>query len=588
MIEDSLMIRAHDLSFGFPQRELFQHLCFSLETGRHCALIGSNGSGKTSLARLLLEPERFTYEGTLRLETAGRVGFVRQFLQREEGEAACTVRQYLMADFDRLQQELESVCRELETAEEPEPLLERYQQLLDESQAMDADSCESSIARRLYQAGLTDKAELRLEQLSGGEYKLVQIIRQMLRRPALLVMDEPDVFLDFDNLAALAELIEHYPDTLLVVTHSRWLLNHCFDKIWHLENGTLAEYDGSFPAYDHYRLQAKLDRQIASRADAREVQRLETLVERLRDDATQVISPQKGRVLKGKVSQLNRMLARQSHAPYIEVRQPDIALPRAELVRGEEPLLAVEGLTLGFDGKPLLEDVSFSLLPGEKVALVGPNGSGKSTLLRAIRQGCPQVRLAPGVRMKQFSQLHQEVFFGEGAVWDTFFEAGLSTKGEIAAHLEKYGFAPEQLGQRVEQLSGGERNLLQLALLELGEADVLLLDEPSSHLDTFAQRALEEALAHWPGAVLMVSHDYYTVARCAQRVLLAEEGTVRPMSPRAFRKRIYRRHFDRELLLLEQQKQELESRITQCLLAEDCARAQELCDRLGDIVDQME
>lgn len=587
MIEDALMIQANDLSFGFPQRELFQHLSFTLETGRHCALIGSNGSGKTSLTRLLLEPQRFTYEGTLRLETAGRVGVVRQFLPREEAEAGCTVQQYLMADFDRLRLEIEEVCQQLAEAADPEPLLERYQQLLDESQAVDADSCESSIARQLFQAGLSDKATLRLEQLSGGEYKLVQIIRQMLRRPALLVMDEPDVFLDFDNLSALAELIDHYPDTLLVVTHSRWLLNHCFDKIWHLENGELAEYDGSFPAYDHYRLQAKLNRQLAAREDAREVQRLETLVERLRDDATQVISPQKGRVLKGKVSQLNRLLARQSQAPYVEARQPEIALPRAKLVQGEQPLLTVEGLSLAFDGGTLLKDVTFSLLPGEKVALVGPNGSGKSTLLRAIRQGGPEILLAPGVRMKQFSQLHQDVFHREDTVWDTFFRAGLSTREEIAQYLAGYGFAPELLGQQAEQLSGGERNLLQLALLALGEADLLLLDEPSSHLDTFAQRALEEALANWPGAVLMVSHDHYTVARCAQRVLLAEEGTVRPMSSRAFRKRIYRRHFDRELLLLEQQKQELERRITQCLLTEDCVRAQELCDQLGALVDQM-
>ncbi len=587
MIEDALMIQANDLSFGFPQRELFQHLSFTLETGRHCALIGSNGSGKTSLTRLLLEPQRFTYEGTLRLETAGRVGVVRQFLPREEAEVGCTVQQYLMADFDRLRLEIEEVCQQLAEAADPEPLLERYQQLLDESQAVDADSCESSIARQLFQAGLSDKAALRLEQLSGGEYKLVQIIRQMLRRPALLVMDEPDVFLDFDNLSALAELIDHYPDTLLVVTHSRWLLNHCFDKIWHLENGELAEYDGSFPAYDHYRLQAKLNRQLTSREDAREVRRLEALVERLRDDATQVISPQKGRVLKGKVSQLNRLLARQSQAPYVEARQPEIALPRAELVQGEQPLLTVEGLSLIFDGGTLLKDVTFSLLPGEKVALVGPNGSGKSTLLRAIRQGGPEILLAPGVRMKQFSQLHQEVFHREDTVWDTFFRAGLSTREEISQYLAGYGFAPELLGQQAEQLSGGERNLLQLALLALGEADLLLLDEPSSHLDTFAQRALEEALANWPGAVLMVSHDYYTVARCAQRVLLAEGGTVRPMSSRAFRKRIYRRHFDRELLLLEQQKQELERRITQCLLTEDCVRAQELCDQLGALVDQM-
>ena len=579
------MIKAEKLSFGYPQQELFHNLTFSLENGRHCALIGSNGTGKTSLAQLILRPEDFTYEGRIKLEAAGRLGYVSQFATREK-EQEDTVLDYLRRDFDKLEQDITAVCEEMASGEDLEALMERYQQLLDESQAMDADNAEGNIRRQLHLAELSDKAELELCKLSGGEYKLVQIIRQMLRRPGLLIMDEPDVFLDFENLTGLRDLINAYEGTLLVVTHNRYLLNHCFDKIWHLENGGMAEYDGNFLAYDHYRLQKKIDQQLAASADNAEISRLEELVERLRDDATQVISPQKGRVLKGKVSQLNRALASRTEVPYVETRRPDIRLPEVEVSEEPQTLLEVTDYGLAFE-KELLSAVSFDLKEGEKVALVGPNGTGKSSMLREIRKGHPAVRFAPEARAGFFSQLHEEVFRETDTLYGVFFDLGFETREDIEDYLSGYCFASDGLHRRVEHLSGGEKNLLQLAVLGVGQANLLLLDEPSSHLDTFAQKALEEAVEAYRGAVLMVSHDFYTIAGCADRVLFVEDGTVRPMSARAFRKMIYKHHFDKDYLLLEQQKKELETRIAHCLRDGDCAKAQVLCDQLGDIVEQM-
>ena len=580
------MIKAEKLSFGYPQQELFHNLTFQLESGRHCALIGSNGTGKTTLAQLILRPEDFTYEGRIKLEAAGRLGYVSQFANREK-EQQDTVLDFLRRDFDKLEQDITAVCEEMASGDDLEALMERYQQLLDESQAMDADNAEGNIRRQLHLAELSDKADLELYKLSGGEYKLVQIIRQMLRRPGLLIMDEPDVFLDFENLTGLRDLINAYEGTLLVVTHNRYLLNHCFDKVWHLENGGMAQYDGNFLAYDHYRLQKKIDQQLAASADNAEISRLEELVERLRDDATQVISPQKGRVLKGKVSQLNRALARRTEVPYVEIRRPDIRLPEVEVSEEPRTLLTVADYSLAFEHK-LLSDVSFELKEGEKVALVGPNGTGKSSMLREIRKGeAPTVRFDESARVGFFSQLHEEVFREADSLYDLFFGLGFETREEIENYLSGYCFDPDGLHRRVEHLSGGEKNLLQLAVLGVGKANLLLLDEPSSHLDTFAQQALEEAVEAYRGAVLMVSHDFYTIAGCADRVLFVEDGTVRPMSARAFRKMIYKHHFHKDYLLLEQQKKELETRIAHCLRDGDCAKAQVLCDQLGDIVEQM-
>ena len=580
------MINAEKLTFGF-NTFLFQNISFSLEENRHCALIGSNGTGKTTLANLIREPEQFVFDGKLKLEGAGRIGYVSQFAIRE-GNQSVTVYDYLCQDFLTLEQAINDTCLLMESADDLDAVIERYQALLDESDAVDADNYEVNIRRQLKLAELESKADLELASLSGGELKLVQIIRQMLRRPGLLIMDEPDVFLDFENLNGLRDLINAYKGTLLVVTHSRYLLAHCFDKIWHLENGDLQEFDGSFTQYSYSRLQKKIDLQLAAIEDENEVQRITELVERLREDATEVIDPQLGRTLKGKVSYLNRLLSRQIKAPFVQIRQPEIRLPEAEAVEEGTVLLRLDGYSLSFE-EALLEDVTFAVHAGEKVALVGANGTGKTSMLRQIwKNRHPSIQFSREASPAFFSQLHAEILNEQNTVYEEFFAIGFETHAQVEDHLRKYCFDPDSLGRKVGHLSGGEKNLLQLAKLAAGNANLLLLDEPSSHLDTFAQMALEDAIAAYKGAVLMVSHDFYTIANCADTILFVENGSIRPMSPRAFRKMIYKKHFSKEYLELELTKKDLETRISRRLEAGDCVEAQRLCDRLALVVEQMQ
>ena len=581
------MIYAEKLSFGFSSTPLFQNISFSLEKNRHCALIGSNGTGKTTLMNLIRDPEQFVFDGKLKLDGAGRIGYVSQFAIRE-GDQSVTVYDYLCQDFLALEQAIGDVCAEMADTDDMDAVMERYQQLLDESDAMDADNYEVNIRKQLKLAELQHKAGLELEKLSGGELKLVQIIRQMLRRPGLLIMDEPDVFLDFENLNGLRDLINAYQGTLLVVTHSRYLLAHCFDRIWHLENGDLQEFEGSFTEYSYSRLQKKIDLQLASLEDQEEIKRITELVEKLRDDASEVIDPRLGRTLKAKVSYLNRLSSRQIKAPFVEIRQPDIRLPEVQLPEEPEELLRLEGYALSFEEK-LLEAVSFSVRSGEKVALVGANGTGKTSMLRQIWQNAhPAIHFSPAATPAFFSQLHAEILREQNTIYEEFLSIGFDTHQQIEEHLEKYCFDPDSLGRKVGTLSGGEKNLLQLAKLAAGDSNLLLLDEPSSHLDTFAQIALEEAISAYQGAVVMVSHDFYTIVNCADTILFVENGGIRPMSARAFRKMIYKKHFSKEYLELEMQKKDLESRIARSLEAGDCADAQRLCDQLAAIVEQMQ
>ena len=581
------MINAEKLTFGFNSTLLFQNISFTLEENCHCALIGSNGTGKTTLMNLIRDPEQYIFDGKLKLDGIGRIGYVSQFAIRE-GDQSVTVYDYLRQDFVRLEQDINDVCLQMESAEDMDAVMERYQNLLDESDAIDADNHEVNIRKQLKLAELESKAELELEKLSGGELKLVQVIRQMLRRPGLLIMDEPDVFLDFENLNGLRDLINAYKGTLLVVTHSRYLLAHCFDRIWHLENGDLQEFEGSFTEYSYSRLQKKIDLKLASIADEEEIQRISKLVEDLRELASEVAEAQHGRTLKGKVSYLNRLVSRQIKAPFVEIRQPEIRLPEVEETEEATELLRLDNYSLAFEEK-LLEDVSFAVHSGEKVALVGANGTGKTSMLREIwKNEHPAIRFSEDASPAFFSQLHAEILNEQNTIYEEFFAVGFETHPQVEAHLQKYCFDPDSLGRKVGHLSGGEKNLLQLAKLAAGSANLLLLDEPSSHLDTFAQIALEDAIAAYKGAVLMVSHDFYTIVNCADTILFVENGGIRPMSARAFRKMIYKKHFSKEYLELELQKKDLETRISRYLEAGDCVEAQRLCDKLAGIVEQMQ
>ena len=267
----------------------------------------------------------------------------------------------------------------------------------------------------------------------------------------------------------------------------------------------------------------------------------------MRTAATNASIAALGRTLHARETHLARLRARQIKEPFVDIHQPEITLPVVD-ADPEKVVLSVWGYEVAFD-ELLLSDVCFELHGNEKVAIVGANGTGKTTLLRDIfKNNNPSITIGEGVKVGFLSQV--------------------------------YGDSSD----KESKLSGGEQNLLQIEKICQSDANLLLLDEPTSHLDTYSQIALEKAIAEYKGAVLMVSHDFYNIVNCADYILYVDDKSVRRMRIRSFRKMIYENHFDKEYLELEQKKKELEMRIEAALKNSDVKTAKQLSEQLEETI----
>lgn len=576
------MIKVDKLSYSFPQKNLYNDISFTLEDGQHCAFIGTNGSGKSTLIDIFMDPEKYLFDGSLEIDPSYRIGYVCQFQEIDKTQDI-TVFEYLAENFIKLQNEITSICTEMETSSDIETLLEKYQDALDEFESINGDDFENIIDKKLNLIELIKYKNLSISQLSGGEFKLIQVIKSMLTNPDLLIMDEPDVFLDFKNLNALKNLINAHKGTLLVITHNRYLLNHCFNKILHLENMEIQEFDGNYINYNFSLLQTKIELQELAAADTEEIERNEILIDRLRELASENAEQFRGKTLRARVKFQERLEKRRIKAPFVEIKQPNIIFITTDEVE-EKTVLKVTDYELSFD-EVLLKDVNFEIKSTDKVAIVGANGAGKTTLFQTIfNNNNSSIEINENIKIGYLSQLQGQTLNYSNTIADEFFDIGFKTYDDIKEYLEGYNFDEELLNQKIGTLSGGEKNLIQLAKISEVGADLLLLDEPTSHLDTYSQIALEKAIKNYKGAILMVSHDYYTIANCMDYVLFIENKKIRKININHFKDIIYANHFNKDYLKIEQKKKSVETKIELALRDNNFLLAQSLCEDLEKII----
>jgi ATP-binding cassette, subfamily F, member 3 len=505
------MLNISDLTFRMRGRPLLQGASLSVPSGARMALVGRNGTGKSTLLRLIageLQPDA----GSVSLPVGARIGWVRQ--EAPSGPVSL-MDAVLAADGERA-----ALLAEAETATDPTRIADIHARLRD----IDAHSAEARAARILFGLGFSAESQARpCSDFSGGWRMRVALAGVLFAAPDLLLLDEPTNHLDLEATLWLEDYLRTYPHSLLIVSHDRDLLNKAPTAIVHLDGMKLTSYTGNYDAFVRMRMerlrhaQAEAVKQEARRAH------LQAFVDRFRAKASKASQAQ------SKLKALERLGPR---IQMIDESPISFDFPTPDPL--PPPLIRLDDASVGYGDTIILRRLSLRIDADDRIALLGANGNGKSTLAKLLAG-----RLAPmageafrsaKLRVGYFAQHQAEEMQLDRTALETMQAAmpPSALEGQARAHLARFGLDQAKAETRVGDLSGGERAKLLLALTTRDAPHILILDEPTNHLDIDSREALAEALNDYGGAVLMISHDPHLLRLTADRLWLVDGGACLP------------------------------------------------------------
>ena len=504
------MLRIKDISYAVDGRPLIEGASAVIPTGHKVGLVGRNGTGKTTLFRLI-RGELTLDSGEIELPRGWKIGGVSQEVPGNEVSLIDTV---LRADVER-----HDLLAEAETATDPTRIAEIQTRLAD----IDAWSGEARAASILKGLGFTD-AEQRMpcSAFSGGWRMRVALAAVLFSEPDLLLLDEPTNYLDLEGALWLEAYLVKYPHTVLIVSHDRELLNRSVGAILHLEDRKLAFYTGPYDSFARQRAEKRA--LMASAAKKQEARRahLQAFVDRFKAKAS------KAKQAQSRVKMLERMET--IRAPEDAARTV-FSFPAPEEL--SPPIIATEGAAVGYGNRIVLHDLNLRIDQDDRIALLGRNGEGKSTLSKMLsgRLDVARGKMVSSSRLRiGFFAQHQ---VEELRVEETPLQHLLRLRAEegqakLRARLAGFGLMAAQAETEVGRLSGGQKARLSLLLATLDAPHLLILDEPTNHLDIESREALVEALTAYTGAVILVSHDMHLLSMVAERLWLVKDGRVTP------------------------------------------------------------
>ncbi len=502
----------------YDQKPVLKDISLSYFYGAKIGVLGLNGSGKSSLLRILagVDPE---FNGETHLSPGKSVGLVEQEPELDDSK---TVREIveegageaveLLAEFNRISESLAEPMSD----EEMMALIDRQgevQEKLDDADAWDLDS-KLEMAMDALRCPDGDQP---VDILSGGERRRVALCRLLLQKPDILLLDEPTNHLDAETVAWLEQHLQRYEGTVIAVTHDRYFLDNVAGWILELDRGHGIPWKGNYSSW----LDQKQKR--LQREEKTETERQKTLQRELEWIR---MSP-KGRHAKSKarISSYEALLAQQS-----ENRSKDLEIYVPPGPRLGDLVIEPDKVSKAYGDRLLMEDLSFSVPPGAIVGIIGPNGAGKTTLFRMITgQEAPDsgtIRIGETVKLAYVDQ-SRDALNPDHTIWESISEGkDLIPLGnrEInsRAYVARFNFSGTAQQKKVGTLSGGERNRIHLARMLKEEANVLLLDEPTNDLDVNTLRALEDGLENFAGCVMVISHDRWFLDRIATHILAFE------------------------------------------------------------------
>jgi len=505
------MLTITNLDFQVEARPLFESASAQISSGWKVGLVGRNGTGKSTLLRLIREDvERPTSDASIRLNTGARLGWVAQEVAPSDETILDVV---LAADKER-----HALMQESETATDPNRIGEIHERLMD----IDAWSAEARAAEVLHGLGFTDADLMRAtKEFSGGWRMRAAIAGVLFSQPDFLLLDEPTNYLDLEGAAWLEGYIKRYPYTVLIVSHDREMLNRCVTHTMALEHRKLSITPGGYD--DWLKLRAAKLAQLESQKVKQEKDRahLQSFVDRFRAKAS------KARQAQSRIKMLEKM--QDISIPVADRTTPFHFPPPADKLA--PPMLELQGADLGYgEDAIILSKVNLRLDPDDRIAIVGANGQGKTTLVKSIAERLPLMagkRVTPkAVRIGYFSQDQLDELTEGDTVLDHVRRLlpNDTTPAKVRAAAAAMGFNAEKVETKVEKLSGGEKVRLLLGLMSHSAPHILILDEPTSHLDIDSREALIYALNDFPGAVLLITHDIYLAEATADRLWLVKDG----------------------------------------------------------------
>lgn len=513
-----MLISANGVSFGFQGETLLEDVTFTLNENERVGLIGGNGEGKTTLARLLLG-ELEAESGTLVRKNGVRIGYLAQNggydSEREIWEEMREVFAADIRDLETLRDVEREISKTDERSSEYRALSAKYETLNKRIAANDSYQWEVKTKTVLNGMGFENNYRQRISSMSGGEKTRLKLCRLLLESPDLLVLDEPTNHLDMKTLFWLEEYLAAFKGAILVVSHDRYFLDRLVTQIYELEQRKLSVFKGNYTKYKTLKaektafLRKEYEKQQEERA------RLQEYVDKNLVRASTTKMAQSRRRILEKMELIEK--------PPLPPAPPKFTFTYAE--RSYEKVLEVSNLRLVAGEKVLLTDASFTLARGERCAVVGDNGTGKSTLLKTLAENKnPSVRFGRFVKLAVYDQENANLN-GDNTVLEELWGRHVTwQQTQIRAILAQAGLPAEDMDKKVRVLSGGERAKLALAVFACENGNTLFLDEPTNHLDFAARESLESALRAFDGTILFVSHDRYFINALAGKIVELENG----------------------------------------------------------------
>ena len=512
-----MLIELQDLGKSFGEHEVLKHVTASVERGDRIGIIGANGTGKTTLLRVLCG-ESLPDAGDAAFAAGATCGYLEQTGHLDpEKDVYETMRLAFQPALDAMA-ELETLQKQLAADLHNTAITDKITACNAVIDAMDAYNMDTQIKKVLNGMGFpADTWKKKAGVLSGGEQTRLRLARLLLERPDILILDEPTNHLDLETMDWLETYLKAYRGAVLVVSHDRYFLDSVCTRIWELRGKTITTYRGNYSAYLPQREAADERLQKQHDADVEKAAKLQDYIDRnlVRASTTKMAQSRRRQLEKLEITE----------APKDETNQLKFRFEYD--VEPWNELVMLKNLTIKIGDRTLLEPFTYTVCRGQRLIIAGPNGAGKSTLMQVLdgkrRPSGGMVRLGTGARPSIFAQ--QQNRLGQGRVIDVIWNKyPRMTELEVRSHLAKLGFRGDTVFKPCEALSGGELARLRFAEIVLERPNLLFLDEPTNHLDIYTRENLTEALMAYTGTLLLVTHDRHLMNSLACPILYLENG----------------------------------------------------------------